>query len=129
MVMWSSIDVLRLKQVVINILSNAFKYTKRGTVEIVVNMSDDPKHQGLVCIEIRDTGSGIPTELISKLFQKSEIRQFDGAGLGLVLSYHMVLAMDGRYFIRSSTLSFMYHLHVLYIDCISTRNMCLEPLL
>ena len=93
-------DVLRLQQVVMNILTNAFKFAREGTVEVLVSI-DASTH--LVKIEIRDEGPGVAEENRDMLFSKYgqiEVRQ--GTGLGLSLSYQLVSAMSGRLYLDSS---------------------------
>ena len=93
-------DVLRLQQVIMNVLTNAFKFAKEGTVDVMVSI-DANTH--LVKIEIRDEGPGVAEENREMLFSKYgqiEVRQ--GTGLGLSLSYQLVSAMGGRIYLDSS---------------------------
>ena len=95
-------DSLKIKQIVLNILNNAVKYTKRGKVSFTVagqNTSDD-----VVALEIRvaDTGIGIRQEDIGKLFDgferldMKENRHIEGTGLGLAITYKLLKQMGGR---------------------------------
>jgi PAS domain S-box-containing protein len=94
-------DAGRLKQVIINLLSNAIKFTSRGyiSLEVMVTSEDDKTLQ--VCFNIRDTGSGINTEALARLFQPfsqadpSTARRFGGTGLGLSISKNLVELMGG----------------------------------
>jgi CheY-like chemotaxis protein/nitrogen-specific signal transduction histidine kinase len=97
-------DAQRLKQVLINLLSNAIKYNRHGG-EVETRWSADA--DGLVVIQVRDTGLGIKPEDMGKLFTPFERLGYDhsaiqGTGLGLVISQRLVEAMGGRIFASSS---------------------------
>jgi signal transduction histidine kinase/CheY-like chemotaxis protein/HPt (histidine-containing phosphotransfer) domain-containing protein len=95
-----SSDVGRIRQILLNLVSNAIKFTERGSVTIKVSKkSDDPFS---LLFEIIDTGMGISEEGQSKLFQAysqadaSITRRFGGTGLGLNICRMLVNAMDGH---------------------------------
>ncbi|HWH78047.1 MAG TPA: GAF domain-containing sensor histidine kinase, partial [Candidatus Binatus sp.] len=97
-------DARRIEQVMINLLSNALKFTgAEGAVQIQVR----PEYQGRVTVEVRDSGVGIPSREISQLFQK--YRQADnahalaqkGTGLGLVICKMIVEAHGGKIWLDS----------------------------
>ncbi|MFK7802315.1 MAG: sensor histidine kinase [Anaerolineae bacterium] len=85
-------DEARLKQVLLNLLSNAGKFTSNGTVSLTV--CDQPNTEE-ICFEVSDSGIGIDTEFIPNLFepfvqeQNSLTRSHDGTGLGLAISKHI----------------------------------------
>ena len=89
-------DRLRLKQVVLNLLSNAIRYTNAGTVTIIAGLGNDESLGRVVKIAVRDTGVGIRSEDLSRLFQQftqldgSSSRKIGGTGLGLAISAHYV---------------------------------------
>lgn len=91
-------DAGRLRQVIVNILSNAIKYNiENGRVDVAVSVADD----SIVKIEIADTGCGIEEELQAGVFERfnrlgAEQSSVEGAGIGLALSEHLVTAMGGR---------------------------------
>ena len=91
-------DKEKLKQVLINILSNASKFTQKGTIELSVTI--DPDIQ-LAQISIADTGIGIPEEKLKTIFQpfhqvsNAYNRQFEGTGLGLAISKRYAELMGG----------------------------------
>jgi len=90
-------DKMRLKQVIMNLLSNAVKYNREGGSVIVKTRPLGDSH---VCIEISDTGEGIPAQDIDKLFDPFERLTYkhgavEGAGIGLTVTRQLVEAMDG----------------------------------
>lgn len=93
-----TIDSKRLKQILINLLGNAIKFTKQGKVELQV--SYDVGQQLLVCT-VLDTGIGIPADYLPSLFQPfsqgdvSRTREFGGSGLGLAISKRLADLLGG----------------------------------
>jgi signal transduction histidine kinase/FixJ family two-component response regulator len=91
-------DPTRLRQVLINLLGNAIKFTPSGTVELQLRQSEDG---ACVRVEVVDTGLGIPATHRDKLFQSFErvnaeaVSGIEGAGLGLALAARLVQLMDG----------------------------------
>lgn len=96
-VFYSLIDLSHLREVASNLIENAIKYTKEGSV--TVDVGGDEKR---VLITIKDTGIGIPAEDIPHLFQKfyrvdsTDTREIGGTGLGLYLSRRLIEAVGGR---------------------------------
>lgn len=94
-------DPLRIKQVLTNLISNAIKFTPQGNITVRVLILDEDINQASVKFEITDTGIGLNDEQKDKLFRafsqadSSTSRQFGGTGLGLVISQHLVKAMQG----------------------------------
>jgi signal transduction histidine kinase len=90
-------DKVRLYEVIANLLSNALKFTQKGTIsistEIISNMSNN---SGEVIIRISDTGVGIHPEILPKLFTKFATRSDRGTGLGLFICKGIVEAHGGR---------------------------------
>ncbi len=90
-------DRTRLKQVIINILSNAIKYNREGGSIVVTHATSTP---GRIRISVRDTGMGLPPEKVAQLFQSfnrlgQEGGGQEGTGIGLVMSKRLVELMDG----------------------------------
>jgi len=95
-------DKIRLRQVLINLLGNAFKFTEHGTVSLRVSMDSDEKPQPdrhILHFEIEDTGPGIDPETMKNLFtpfvQAKNRKAAEGTGLGLSLSRRYVQMMGG----------------------------------
>ncbi len=97
-------DVTRLRQVLVNLLNNAVKFTPAG--EVVLTATAEPLTERVhgplgLSIAVRDTGIGIPAEVLERLFQpfsqadSSTTRRYGGTGLGLVISRRIARAMGG----------------------------------
>ncbi|KQW40233.1 ATP-binding protein [Rhizobacter sp. Root404] len=106
---WVLTDAQRLKQVLLNLVGNAIKFTERGDVMLRLSPSTVPARDKRVGItfEIRDTGIGIPAEAQPDLFQPfhqvdgSRSRRRGGTGLGLAISQAIVQAMGGSIEVKS----------------------------
>ncbi len=96
-------DELRITQIIINLCSNAIKFTKIGSVTIIINQIK----KDLIQIEVKDTGIGLTEQEQIKLFQNfiqadgSTTRKYGGTGLGLSISKQLVELMGGKIWIES----------------------------
>jgi signal transduction histidine kinase/ActR/RegA family two-component response regulator len=103
-----SLDALRLRQVLGNLVSNAIKFTEQGGVTVAVTV-EPGAHVDQLHFSVRDTGVGIPPEHRHKLFRQfsqadsSVTRRYGGAGLGLAISRRLIELMGGRISLVSST--------------------------
>jgi signal transduction histidine kinase/CheY-like chemotaxis protein len=110
-------DSGRLRQIIINLVGNAVKFTERG--EIVVSVKSESQTQGAAHLHfrVRDTGVGVPKEKLGSIFEafrqadSSTTRTYGGTGLGLSISSQLVQLMGGRIWAESepgagSTFSF-----------------------
>ncbi|RIK64228.1 MAG: hypothetical protein DCC65_14515 [Planctomycetota bacterium] len=96
-------DALRFRQVITNLVGNAFKFTSTGEVVVRVGAAEQPAPPGRMDLQVsvRDTGIGIPEEQQSRLFQafsqadSSTSRKFGGTGLGLAISRRLARMMGG----------------------------------
>jgi two-component system, sensor histidine kinase and response regulator len=111
-------DVTRLRQVLVNLVSNAVKFTRQGDVLIEVTCLGDSGGRLRLRFEVTDTGIGIPADRMDRLFRSfsqvdaSTTRVYGGTGLGLAISSRLVAAMGGELVVRSepgvgSTFSFV----------------------
>ncbi|MFZ5508493.1 MAG: response regulator [Pseudomonadota bacterium] len=100
-------DVTRLRQVLVNLLGNATKFTHHGEVFVTVDARNLPSGDHEVHFAVRDTGIGIPAENFDRLFQSfsqldaSTTRKYGGSGLGLAISKRLVEMMGGRIWVES----------------------------
>ena len=100
-------DPVRLRQVLVNLLGNAIKFTDRGEVEMTVERLPPSPAGSLLRFSVRDTGIGIPEEKRDLIFQPftqadpSTTRCFGGTGLGLTVSARLAALMDGKLWVES----------------------------
>jgi len=105
---FAKVDGLRLKQILVNLLGNAVKFTNQGEVALKISYRDVGRGQGTLSISVRDTGIGIDKEQQSKLFKSfsqadsSTTRVFGGTGLGLVISQLLAERMDSTIHVEST---------------------------
>ena len=100
-------DPVRLRQVVMNLVANAIKFTSQG--EVVLEASADRRNRDSLTLHfvVRDTGIGIPAEIREKIFEaftqadSSITREYGGTGLGLTISSRLVQTMGGRIWVES----------------------------
>ena len=92
-------DVARLRQVLLNLIGNAVKFTEQGGIGVVVEPGD---YENQIRIQVRDTGIGISEEDLPRIFRDfeqtdgSSTRKYGGTGLGLAISKRIIERMDGR---------------------------------
>lgn len=95
-------DPLRLKQVLLNLINNAIKFTEAGEVRVAVALASHDKDNCVLQFSVKDTGIGIAPEKLKLLFEPfrqaddSTTRQYGGTGLGLAISKRLVELMGGR---------------------------------
>lgn len=100
-------DPARLRQILVNLLGNALKFTPAGSVMVRAIVESSDSHQVQVRFAVTDTGIGIPMEKQSLIFQPfaqadgSMTRKYGGAGLGLSISMRLVELMGGKMWIAS----------------------------
>jgi signal transduction histidine kinase len=84
-------DRHRISQVISNLIDNAIKFTKKGTITISIEKKDD-----WAIVSIKDTGTGIEPEIMPKLFSKFASKSYQGTGLGLFICKSIVEAHGGK---------------------------------
>jgi two-component system, sensor histidine kinase and response regulator len=110
-------DPNRLKQILLNLIGNAIKFTEKGEVVLRVVQDPDAKQSGALRFMVSDTGIGIPSEKLGGVFERfvqadsSTTRKYGGTGLGLTISKRLVELMGGQLRVESiegkgSTFSF-----------------------
>lgn len=101
-------DALRLRQILMNLVSNAVKFTPEGEISIGVHLlKTEPTGKILLSFDVKDTGIGIPEEKIGMLFKSfsqvdsSTTRKYGGTGLGLAISEKLAALMGGEIGVKS----------------------------
>ena len=100
-------DPVRLRQVLVNLVGNAVKFTERGEVAVTVETTDHGEHGVDIHARVRDTGIGIPADKLSMIFEvftqadSSLTRRYGGTGLGLAITARLVALMGGRAWVES----------------------------
>ncbi len=101
-------DVTKVRQILFNLVSNAAKFTEKGTITLETTRAESAG-QDWITFRIRDTGIGMNAEEIAKLFQRftqadpSTTRKYGGTGLGLAISQHFAVMMGGEITVASTT--------------------------
>jgi two-component system sensor histidine kinase/response regulator len=105
---WLMGDPVRLRQIVLNLASNAVKFTSRGHVVVAVELVERQGDSVLLELSVRDTGIGIPADRLGRLFRSfsqadpSTTREFGGTGLGLAISKQLAEMMGGELGVESA---------------------------
>ena len=100
-------DITRLRQILINLINNAIKFTEEGEVFISIEKVKDEEGYQELQFSVRDSGIGIPKEKLGILFDaftqadSTTTRRYGGTGLGLAIAKHLVELMDGRIWVES----------------------------
>lgn len=101
-------DEMRVKQIILNLLNNAVKYTKKGSVRFSIDVSAVKDKQVTLRVSVRDTGIGIKTEDMSRLFSPYERfegarnKKIEGTGLGLSISENLLEKMNSHLEVEST---------------------------
>ncbi len=101
-------DEPRLRQILLNLISNAAKFTESGFIEFGVRLLTHGERDGILEFFVRDSGIGIPADRVEQIFEAfsqadaSTARQFGGTGLGLAISRRLAQLMSGELLVRST---------------------------
>ena len=101
-------DPLRLNQILLNLVSNAIKFTEKGEIVVTVKQLSMTDQRVELSLSIRDTGIGIPEKALAHLFDSftqadgSTTRKYGGTGLGLAISKHLAELMGGTISVEST---------------------------
>jgi len=101
-------DGNRIRQILMNIVGNAIKFTEKGTIEVILSSQKKWNQNSLLSIEVVDSGIGIPPDKLHKLFKpftqadNSITRRFGGTGLGLTLSKKLAQLLGGDLVLEKS---------------------------
>ncbi len=100
-------DPLRLRQILLNLVGNGIKFTDHGEVALEVTVVEGSEGEATLLFEVRDTGCGIPAQVLPRLFEKftqadaSTSRHHGGSGLGLAITQELCELMGGRIGVQS----------------------------
>jgi len=100
-------DHIRIKQILLNLLGNAIKFTPQGVISVSIQVLDRYKNLAHIQISVRDTGIGIASEAMESIFRPfsqedgSTTRKYGGTGLGLAISRSLAELMDGSISVES----------------------------
>jgi signal transduction histidine kinase/CheY-like chemotaxis protein len=100
-------DPTRLRQVLLNLFSNALKFTAKGSITLTVATESWKEDRGRLRFEVTDSGIGMDTTALNRLFERfsqadsSTTRRFGGTGLGLAISKRLISLMNGDITVRS----------------------------
>jgi signal transduction histidine kinase len=137
-------DVTRVRQVLLNLVGNAIKFTKHGSVTIAAGApAGSATERTCLHLAVADTGIGIPRDKLNRLFEAfsqvdgSTTREFGGTGLGLAISKRLAEAMGGRIWVESEAgRGSTFHVEILVgaapvetlaVDSAATRGNSVEP--
>ncbi|MEP0886373.1 response regulator, partial [Trichocoleus sp. ST-U3] len=105
---WIVGDVTRLRQILVNLIGNAVKFTPSGEILVSISaVATDNEQKYKICFAVKDTGIGIAPDRLDRLFKSfsqvdaSTTRQYGGTGLGLVISQRLSEMMGGRMWVES----------------------------
>ncbi len=126
-------DVTRLRQVLVNLIGNAVKFTEEGEVSVLVTSTKSPNGRYEIHFAVADTGIGIPPERLDRLFHmfsqvdSSTTRKYGGSGLGLTISKKLAEAMDGRMWVDSKPGAGSLFAFTIQVDEVSDGETAVDP--
>jgi PAS domain S-box-containing protein len=132
---WTTSDGTRLRQVLLNLVGNAIKFTEKGEVEISVFCENGPAGESLLGFDVRDTGAGIPADRLDRLFKpfsqadSSTTRKYGGTGLGLAICRSLAKLLGGSVEVaKTSPEGTTFHFSVASTPCDMMPDVLLSDL-
>lgn len=122
-------DPARLRQILINLIGNAIKFTAQGEVIVSIVSIAEGENQSVLCFSVKDSGIGIPPDALRSIFQPfsqadgSTTRKYGGTGLGLAIAKQLVTFMGGEIWAESQRglgATFFFTVHLAYSHLGST---------
>jgi PAS domain S-box-containing protein len=104
-------DSLRLRQILLNLIGNAVKFTEKGHIKLLIRLNEDYDQKSLIEFVVDDTGIGIPEEKLDAIFESfnqgsnDTTRIYGGTGLGLTISKNLVELQGGTIEVRSKPMA------------------------
>jgi signal transduction histidine kinase/CheY-like chemotaxis protein len=104
---WVEVDTARLRQILINLLGNAIKFTEQGEVNLSITAAAVSRHYAQLLFRVKDTGIGIDASRLEHIFapfeqvESGSNRRFEGTGLGLAITHELVEQMGGSIGVES----------------------------
>lgn len=131
-------DETRMRQVLINLLGNAIKFTDQGSVTLSVSVVDKEDDHQKLKFEVKDTGIGMSKEFMSRIFDKfsqeqnTSSRKYEGTGLGMAISNDLIKLMGGEMRVESAknigtSLSFTLSLPISNLDKLTSKSEQIKP--
>jgi PAS domain S-box-containing protein len=129
-------DVTRIRQILVNLLANAVRFTAKGDVSINVTRAQNEEGAHFVLFSVFDTGIGIPADKIDRLFQSfsqvdaSTTRKFGGTGLGLAISRKLTELMGGNIWVESEEgKGSVFHVAIPLKEALPPKPLVANPIL
>jgi CheY-like chemotaxis protein len=100
-------DGFRLRQILVNLIGNAIKFTEKGEILVQVTINNHEEEELILEFSVKDTGIGIPADKIESLFKPfsqvdaSTTRKYGGSGLGLAITSNLISLMQGKIWVES----------------------------
>ncbi len=132
---WSTTDGTRLRQVLLNLVGNALKFTAQGEIEINVFNETGAAGEPLLGFNVRDTGLGIPPDRVDRLFKpfsqvdSSTTRKYGGTGLGLAICRSLAKLLGGTVEVsQTSSAGTTFHFTIACVPCDMMPDVLLSDL-
>lgn len=132
---WVMTDGTRLRQVLLNLIGNAIKFTERGEVEVSIVCETGPAGESLLGFNVRDTGAGIAPDRLDRLFKpfsqadSSTTRKYGGTGLGLAICRSLAKLLGGSVEVaQTSSAGTTFHFSIACVPCDMMPDVLLSDL-